>query len=259
MIRPGNTKEKVLVFKDEPNPVVAEATKLDHMTLLLGIPIKGRYLKPLLILPRLTMPPLPDDILSFYDISGTDSGWINGQILKDWVENQLLREIQIRRNECNYQGRCLIILDNHTSRDFIDLDMMANEHQIDFLRLPPHSSASMQPLDLCPNGELKKFFSKNFKLPQNANADIKRSHVLRAAMTSIDSALSAHYANKGWEKSGLYPFNPNMVISGAEIIYDNPDQEMEPKQKCSRGERFSNRVVSHEEYPPIIPVEVVEI
>jgi hypothetical protein len=176
----GENREKVFVMKDKPDPVVAKAAKLDHIILLLGIPARGDVLKPLVILPRLTMTPLPADILDGYHISGTHSGWINGEILKNWVENQLVDEIQQRRNKC-----------------VIILEIMQTEYGIDFLRLPPHSSA-MQPLDRCPNGELKKILPRNINLTLEMMPLRKEFAFFRAAKLCITTCLSGVYAEAGW-------------------------------------------------------------
>ena len=99
MINIGRVQEKVLVLKDEPDPVVKEASKLMYITLLSGLAATGTKLRPLAILPRQTMPPLPDDIINYYDITGTTSGWINGEILKNWTEGSLIWQMNHLRNE----------------------------------------------------------------------------------------------------------------------------------------------------------------
>lgn len=259
MLQVGENREKVLVMKNEPNPVIADAAKLDHITLLLGIPARGDALKPLVILPRITMPPLPADILDDYHITGTHSGWINGEILKNWVENQLVHEIQKRRIQYNYVGRCVIILDNHSSRDSIDMERMQSEYGIDFLRLPPHSSAAMQPLDRCPNGELKKLFARNYKPNSGDDATERRIRILRAAKPCIDTCLSAFYAEAGWRESGLFPYDPARILAKGEIIYDLQDPNPVPEQKKTRGEKFSNRIVDVGQFPQPVPIQVFEV
>jgi hypothetical protein len=77
MLQVGENRENVFVMKDEPDPVVAEAAKLDHITLLLGIPARGDALEPLVILPRLTMPPLPADILDGWISYLRDTFWLD--------------------------------------------------------------------------------------------------------------------------------------------------------------------------------------
>ena len=152
MINVGKDKRKVIVFKDKPDPVYADATKLEHMTLLLTIPQfeppnMGK-IRSLLIVPRKTFPPLDPTISSYYDISGCTSGWINGEILKSWMENQFLQQIYQRREIVGERCPVLVILDNHSSRGSIDHDFMWNEHQLKFLFIPPHTSHVIQQLDL---------------------------------------------------------------------------------------------------------------
>ncbi len=111
---------KVVIFKDEPSPITTEPGKLEHITLLLTIPIKGDPIKPLVIFPLKTLPPLHEEIMSYYDITGSNKGWINGPILKLWLENQFLSQIYERRQKYGLNQPALVILDNHSSRDTID-------------------------------------------------------------------------------------------------------------------------------------------
>jgi hypothetical protein len=115
---------------------------------------------------------------------------------------------------------------------------MQNQYGIDFLRLPPHSSAAMQPLDRCPNGELKKFFAKKYRPNSEDDATERRIRILRAAKPCIDTCLSGVYAEAGWAESGLYPYDPARILAKGEIIYDIEDPNPVQHQKKTRGEIF---------------------
>ena len=58
--------EKVILFKDDTNPVIPEPKQLKHMTLLLGLPCQGQPLRPLVI--------FNEDVESCYDIYGQSFG-----------------------------------------------------------------------------------------------------------------------------------------------------------------------------------------
>ena len=62
MINLSPNRQKVVVFHDQPDPVIYENGKLEHITLLFAISAAGRFMKPLAILPLKTMPDLPKDI-----------------------------------------------------------------------------------------------------------------------------------------------------------------------------------------------------
>ena len=70
------------------------------------------------------MPDLPEDIMSNFDITGNDSGWITGEILKNWVENQFVNEVKRLRNFYRKDEPALVLLDGHSSRNSIDLEFM---------------------------------------------------------------------------------------------------------------------------------------
>jgi hypothetical protein len=54
--------QKVILFKDDLDPVVTEAKKLEHITLLLSLPAAGDPMRPLVILPLLTVPHLNEHV-----------------------------------------------------------------------------------------------------------------------------------------------------------------------------------------------------
>jgi hypothetical protein len=225
-MRLNSHRDPYFIFNiDETDSVTIEHTKLEHITLMFGIPMKGEAMKLLAILPRLTMPPLPQDLTEASDNSGTDSGWITGNLLVNWIEGPLVDHINHLRIKRNYQGNALITLDNHISRDYIDFIGMSARHKIDFLRLPPHSSAAMQSLDRCPNGEFKKFFTKAYKSDPNDDATDRRIRILRATRSCIDTSLSSYYAGKGWEESGLFPLLPLKVLNKLDVIDDIPNRQ----------------------------------
>ncbi len=101
----------------------------------------------LIILPLKTIPLLNEDEESFYDISGQSSGWITGDILKFWIENQFLAQISKRREKYDQMCPVLVILDNQSSRGSINFTKMRDEHGIHFLFILSHTSHVIQPLD----------------------------------------------------------------------------------------------------------------
>ena len=248
MVNLQRSKSKVVVFKNLPKVVVGDDSKLEHLTLLLSIPAKGDAMKPHLIVPRLTMPPLTDEILEYYDITGTSSGWIDGDILKQWIENQFLSQIYNIRLTKGLNQPALVILDNHTSRLSIDTTTMWDVYKIKFLFIPPHTSHVIQPLDLCPNGTYKGLLPKNFKPKKGEYINLRRNGVLSGSITALKTALSAHYVQSGWRRSGLFPFNPEMILkSGLVVKTLEDDQSLKTKQKTRIGVPFNGGIATNGE------------
>ena len=260
MINLCTRRKKVIVFNDQPKPAVFDAGKLEHITLLFCVTASGRFMKPLAILPLLMTPDLPDDIKINYDLSGNDSGWITGDILKFWIENQFVEEVLRTRSYTGTDDPVLVLLDNHSSRYSIDQEFMWNRYKIFFFFLPPHTSHLVQPLDKNPNSMFKRLLTENFKGNIGETTHERRVNVLKVAKNCIYTALSPLYNLKGWEHAGLEPYNPNRILLSG--LVEKPtlpkDETLETSRKHKRV-RYESRIMSNGffPYPGIKNVEEV--
>jgi hypothetical protein len=230
--------QKIILFKDDLDPVIAEAKKMEHITLLLTLPVDGDPIRPLVILPLINLPLLNPKIKNYFDLSGQQSGWITGDILQFWLENQFLNQITQRRARLGQNSPVLVILDNHSSRSKINQEKMWLQHQIKFLFIPPHTSHVVQPLDKCPNLMYKKLLGKAYIPHPDDCANIRRNRVLLASIPTLQTALSAAYRDSGWRATGLYPFHPERILDGPLVARtindDKPILEETPKKKRIR-------------------------
>ena len=236
-------RRKILVFRDEPDPIRKKQSNMEHIILLLRVSAAGFSLKPLAILPLLTVPIFSHEVNNFCDISGSESGWITGDILKYWLDNQFILQINALRSKLQRNEPVLVILDNRSSRDSIEVTRMWNDHKIVFFSIPPHTSHIIQPLDRCPNGEYKKMLEKNLVLNLDDVAQMKREKMLEASRIALHSALSMHFNLAGWRSSGLYPVNPEKILKSGLVQKTQPEIIPEEKKaKKSRGAKFNGQV-----------------
>lgn len=261
MIEVGKDRKKAVVFKDESIPVSSDGVKMEHLTLLLTLPQKEssvmKKIRPLLIFSRKTYPDLDDDISNYFDISGNSSGWINGEILKNWLENQFLQQIYERRQIVGPMSPVLVILDNHSSREFIDKETMWNEHRIMFLFIPPHTSHVIQPLDLCPNGTFKQQLNQHFKGIKGEPCDLRRNRILLASIISLETALSASYRVTAWRKSGLFPFAPEKILQDGKVAKQlNDENHFQPRPRKRKMVKFNGGVATKGEK---VVIQIVKV
>lgn len=260
MINLCPTRKKVIVFSDQPKPAIFESGKLEHITLLFCVTASGRFMKPLAILPRLTHMEYPSDIEADYDITGNDSGWITGQIFKNWIEIQFVAEVLQVRSITGSEDPVLVLLDNHSSRSSIDLEFMWNQYKICFLFLPPHTSHLIQPLDKTPNYMFKRLLTDNFVGDLNETSHERRINVLRTAKNCIYTALSPLYNLKGWKHAGLEPYDPERILLSGLVqhpkLETHENVENAPKKKRVK---YDSRIMSNGffPYPGIKAVEEV--
>ena len=243
----GKDDRKVVYIEGDKLPVVPLDEITEHITLLLGVSASGGHMKPLMILPLLTLPMLPEEVSSKYYITGHKSGWITTKIFTNFFIDQFVKHIMTLRREKGPGQPVLVILDNHSSRNGIDEEMFWFFYKIKFLFLPPHSSALLQPLDLSVNGQFKKILVKRFELKGKESLPEKRERLLKATSRSLSNALNEDCVLLGWEKTGLYPFNPRKAFASGMVIQDGVNDVPEPIRVVrKRGPHFESKVLKME-------------
>jgi hypothetical protein len=68
---------KIAGMRGGPKPCTPISEEHEHVTLVLTINMFGQYLTPLAIYPLKTVPDLGTELPNFFNISGSDKGWIN--------------------------------------------------------------------------------------------------------------------------------------------------------------------------------------
>jgi hypothetical protein len=228
MVNVHEGKEKVIRRNDHQPP--CRKTHGEHMTLLLFISAAGESQTPLIILPLKTVPPLDPEVQKQFHFAGQSSGWMTGQIFKNIVENGFSAAIESKR--VNKNEPVLLIFDHHSSRDSIDAEKLWNDHKILLLIIPPHSSALTQPLEVSVNGELKRLLSERFvDIPEESLTD-RRNRLLQILHRCLSRAQCADIILNGFERTGLWPFNPQVVYNSAMVL-----NSVKPKPSVEAGKK----------------------
>ena len=79
----GVDSSKVISLNGKPSPVKTQGKPVEHITFMFCVSAMGFSMKPLAILPLLTMPSLPIQVLQKFTFSGNSSGWMTGGIFKN--------------------------------------------------------------------------------------------------------------------------------------------------------------------------------
>lgn len=177
----------------------------EHLTFGLAIFADGSYMNPLLIVPKVNCPPMPDNCKQFYRITGSSTGWITRDIFVNWVQKELIPEIWMRRFLVvrNPYARALFVVDAHNSRDDEDLKASCAAAGIDVIILPAHSSTVLQPLDLIINGQFKRILNNYYEPEEGLTLQQRRSKMLELSAWALQGAMIPLYIIKSFEKAGV--------------------------------------------------------
>ena len=94
---------------------------------------------------------VPEDWLTVKGYPGnqfsvTENGWMTGAVFLEWFK-MFCDDVD--------QRPLLLIYDGHASRITLDLILHARDENVTLLKLPPHTTDKLQPLDVCVFKSLK--------------------------------------------------------------------------------------------------------
>ena len=218
---------KVIIPARDRRPAVSSPKKFEHITLMVCISAAGQHTSHVLIIKQKTQPELPQSVIDNCALVHQAAGWISKEIFEDWVVKIFIPHVKSTRSKLGLGARrAILFLDKHSSRDSESARKLFAENNIDLKLLPAHSSTILQPLDLFPFEHFKNYISSTINSQSEAaKSTVTKYELLQVAMDGLEVALVPPYCRKGFEKSGLYPFNPNMPFSSPFLLDELPNDE----------------------------------
>ena len=167
--------------------------------------------------------------------TSTPSGWTNNDVGLAWLKQVFDRETKAKARS----SWRLLILDGHGSHVTMDFIEYCDNNKILLMILPPHSTHTLQPLDVgmfaplagAYQGELISFIEKSQGLTSVTKRDFFRlfyqAWIKAFKLPTILSAFAA---------TGISPLNPTVILSR---FSDVPKQLLRPSLSGSASSRFS--------------------
>lgn len=221
---------------------VTSGEKGENFTAIVCCNAEGNFLPPVCILKGVNKKAEWEDKMppGSYIVMSRQSSYVNTEIFSDWIENQFIPR--------KAQGKCLLILDGHTSHTSADklLDLAA-KNDIILLCLPSHSTHFLQPLDRCFFKSLKHYWFQACQRWFDAHSfpgnprKLGRAQVGELLTSAWKESATAQNGIAGFEATGIYPFNPKAIPSRA-FVGSNVDFQSEPnffKQKSTSSNKES--------------------
>lgn len=158
--------------------------------------------------------PLPKD----WAIATTENGWTTNEIGLEWIRH--FEKYTRPRTIGRYR---LLVLDGHESHRSMDFELYCKDNNIITLCMPPHSSHILQPLDVGCFGPLKQAYGRQIEKKMRAGiSHIAKEDFFPAFFTAFQEAMTEKNIQGGFRGTGLYPHNPEAVLSKLDIKLRTP-------------------------------------
>jgi hypothetical protein len=202
---------KVLVSKDDLRGYRGARVKRTVVTAIECVSADGRYLNPMIIWPasthraNWTTYPTPG-----WHYAYSESGYTDSIISLEWLKRVFDPQTKARAG----QKPRVLISDGFATHETLEILEFAIENNIILCRLPSHTSHKLQPCDVAVFAPVKAAYRDEVeRLERGGVGTIGKQHFTYLYGPARERALTKRNILAGWKASGLYPFNPDKVLT----------------------------------------------
>lgn len=202
---------KVVVSKNNKRGRRGARIKRTNITAIECVSADGRYLNPMIIWPASTHRAnwtTHDTPRWYYALS--DKGYTDSYIILQWLKHIFDPKT---KELANGKPRVLIG-DGFGTHETLEILQYCFDNNIILCRIPSHTSHKLQPCDVSVFSSLKTAYREQVeRLERGCVGSIGKEHFTYLYGPARTKAFTPRNIRAGWSKAGLYPFNPDKVLS----------------------------------------------
>ena len=144
--------------------------------------------------------------------ASSPSGWTNNELGFQWLTQIFERETKPKAQ----RSWRLLILDGHGSHISMKFINYCDSHRILLAIYPPHSTHTLQPLDVCVFRPLSQAYSDqltSFMDQCQGLSSITKRDFFRLFWHAWQIAFTSENILSSFKATGLHPFNPQLIIT----------------------------------------------
>ena len=190
----------------------------EWITTIAAICADGSALSPGLIY-QATTGLIQDSWLQDFDLNAqscffasSPSGWTNNELGFQWLTQIFERETKAKAQ----RSWRLLILDGHGSHISMKFIDYCDSHRILLAIYPPHSTHTLQPLDVCLFRLLSQAYSNQLAIFMDqcqGFSSITKRDFFRLFWNAWNTSFTPENIHSRFKATGLHPFNPELIIT----------------------------------------------
>ena len=144
--------------------------------------------------------------------ASSPSGWTNNKLGFQWLTQIFERETKAKAQ----RSWRLLILDGHGSHISMKFIDYCDSHRILLAIYPPHSTHTLQPLDVCLFRPLSQAYSNQLAIFMDqcqGFSSITKRDFFRLFWNAWNTSFTPENIHSGFKATSLHPFNPELIIT----------------------------------------------
>jgi hypothetical protein len=209
----ASEKVKIIISKYEKRQYMTTSGSREWVSLLECISAIGKALPPWVIFKGKVHKASWMKTLESGHIALSDTGWTDNELGLAWLQDCFDPETLRYDNDGKRRTR-ILIFDGHASHISTEAIRFCKEAKIIPLCLPRHSTHLLQPLDVGVFSSYAHYFKKNLakRCRFAAHYSVDKIDFLEILQETRAEALTEKIILRAWEKSGLFPLNPEIIL-----------------------------------------------
>ena len=146
--------------------------------------------------------------------ASSPNGWTSDDLGFDWLHRVFDRSS--KKKARNGRDPRLLIVDGHGSHVNMTFLNWCEKHNVHVCVFPPHATHRLQPLDVSVFGPLAHFYQKELDtwiFRHGAISSLSKREFWGLFKPAFDQSFTKHNIESGFEKTGLHPLNPAVVLN----------------------------------------------
>jgi hypothetical protein len=177
---------------------------------------------------------IPDETPAGWKFITSKKGWTSDLIGFEWLKSHFQPFVSKSTN-----SRSLLIIDGHSSHVTARFIAYYITSKIDLFLLPPHLSHKTQPLDLLIFGPLKTVINLEVdRIFRHSTMRLPRVEWTSAYIKARARCFKPSSIESGFRKAGIYPFNPEILLSTLTPPPRTPSPENQVVSQVSDASRI---------------------
>ncbi|KJZ78873.1 hypothetical protein HIM_01646 [Hirsutella minnesotensis 3608] len=212
-------------FNEIDKPVLTDAHDTVSVTAIEAISASGEVIPSFLILPGVQIPVrwVDNDLDGDTIITTSPKGYTNDIIAIEWIKHFELHT----RPRVKTDTR-LILMDGCDNHFTVEIVHFCHDHNIELFPLPPHLTHYLQPLDVGVFRSYKHWHQQVlYREIADGAADFNKTDFLYHLQEIRTRSFKKHTILSSWEKCGLFPYNPAIVLDQLQDALSSLTQDVD--------------------------------
>jgi hypothetical protein len=220
--RIGVATNQYLYSKNGRTIFIPNANNRELVTLVECVSADGEAIPPMVIDKAATvMEHWVMDVPDGYLTAVSESGYSNDDLALSWLKH--FNKMTIKRTRGAWR---LLLVDGHASHATREFITYAQDSHIQVYSLPPHTTHLLQPLDVGCFQPLKWYHGRCLDwAARTGSKDISKADFMATLCELRGLTFTRNTIGSGWRRTGLAPYNPELVLAQLKRQEDCSDSE----------------------------------